>query len=55
MATAGGGVKKWGGTKKNARKLLGGGATIRIGRKILCLPFAGFIMFYSHFGISEYI
>ena len=31
--------------KKNAQKLLGGGATIRIGREILCLPYAGFLSF----------
>ena len=36
-----------GGVKKNAQKLLGAGATIRIGREILCLPYAGF--FSIHF------
>ena len=30
--------------EKNALKLLGGGATIRIGREILCLPYAGFFL-----------
>ena len=28
--------------KKNAYKYLGGGATIRIGREMLCLPYAEF-------------
>jgi hypothetical protein len=28
--------------KKNALKFLGGGATIRIDREMLCLPYAGF-------------
>ena len=30
--------------KKNALKLLGGGATIHIGREMLCLPYAGFFL-----------
>ena len=29
--------------------LLGGGATIRIGREILCVPYAGFFFRYSLF------
>ena len=48
------------GSIENALKLLGGGATIRIGQKILCPPYAGIfeertIYIYIYIDIYYYI